>query len=110
VRPVDGAPAGARSPDVLAVPVACVGKVPELVRKIIRGQVKSGSPEVPVWLDFNDTMKALFPFKSGVPNVVVLDAQGRYRYSAAGTPTPEGTARLLGAIEALRREAVVPPR
>jgi len=110
VRPVDGVPAGARSPDVLAVPVACVGKVPELVKKIIRAQVRAGSPEVPVWLDFADLMKATFPFQPGVPNVVVLDAQGRYCYAAAGTPTPEGTARLLRVIEALRREAVAPAR
>lgn len=102
VRPVPGA---ARSPKVLAVPVACVGKVPALVRKVIRGQIRSGSPEVPVWLDFTDTMKTTFPFKPGVPNVAVLDAQGRYRYAAAGTPTAEGTTRLLGVIESLRREA-----
>jgi hypothetical protein len=106
VQPIAGAPAGARSPDVLAIPVACVGKVPQLVRAVLRGQFRNASPEVPVWLDFNDVMKTQFPFKPGVPNVVVLDAQGRYRYAAAGTPTAEGTAKLLGAIEALRREAV----
>ena len=80
VTPIAGA---AMSPDVLAVPVACIGKVPALVRRLIRGQMKSGSPEVPVWLDFEDTMKTQFSFKSGVPNVVVLDAQGRYHYAAA---------------------------
>jgi hypothetical protein len=105
VRPIPDAARGARSPDVLAIPVACVGKVPQLVRAVIRGQVKAGSPDVPVWLDFGDVMKAQFPFKPGVPNVVVLDAQGRYRYAAAGTPTPEGLAKLLATIEALRREA-----
>jgi hypothetical protein len=41
-----------------------------------------------------------------VPNVVVLDALGRYRYAAAGTPTQEGTQRLVNVIEGLRREAV----
>jgi hypothetical protein len=110
VTPVPGAPADARSPDVLAIPVACVGKVPELVRKIIRGQIRSGSPEVAVWLDFGDVMKTTFPFKASVPNVVVLDTLGRYRYAAAGTPTPEGKARLLGVIETLRLEAVTPAR
>ena len=103
VTPIAGA---ATSPDVVAVPVACVGKVPALVRAILRGQVKGGSPVVPVWLDFEDTMKTQFPFKAGVPNVVVLDAQGRYRYAAAGTPTREGMERLVQAIEGYRREAV----
>lgn len=106
VAPVAGAAPGARSPDVVAVPVACVGKVPGLVRSLIRSQVKSGSPDVPVWLDFADAMKGQFPFKAGVPNVVVLDAEGRYRYAAAGAPTREGMAKLLGVIDALRREAV----
>ena len=94
-----------RSPDVLAIPVALIGKVPPLVKRVIRGQFKSGSPEVPVWLDFTDTMKTTFPFTAGVPNVVVLDGQGRYRYAAAGAPTQEGMSKLLGTIEALRKEA-----
>src|SRR5262249_27271900 len=50
VRPVPGQPAGTRTPDVLAVPVACVGKVPAMVRRIIRSQVRSASPDLPVWL------------------------------------------------------------
>ena len=31
---------------------------------------------------------------------------GRYRYATSGLPTAEGTGRLLGVIEALRKEAV----
>jgi hypothetical protein len=106
VRPVPGQPADVRAPDVLAVPVACIGNVPGLVRKIIRGQVRSASPDVPVWLDFGDVLKKGFGMKAGVPNVVVLDAAGRFRYSAAGPFTSETVERLLGTIEALRREAV----
>jgi hypothetical protein len=106
VQPVPGLPPGARSPDVLAIPVACIGNVPGVVRGIIRGQFRSGSPDVPVWLDFADVMKSTFPFQAGVPNVVVLDALGRYRYAAAGAPSQEGTQRLVNATEALRREAV----
>ena len=58
-----------------------IGKVPHLVRRIIRGQIKGGSPEVAVWLDFEDVMKTQFAFKAGVPNVVVLDTQGQYRHA-----------------------------
>lgn len=99
------APLATRGPDVVAVPVACVGKVPALVRSLIRSQIKNGAPDVPVWLDFTDAMKTRFPFKPGVPNVVVLDTRGRYRYAAAGKPTTDGLAKLLAAIDALRREA-----
>jgi hypothetical protein len=106
VVPVPDAPAGARSPDVLAIPIACVGKVPALVRSLLRARFRSASPDVPVWLDFEDRMKSDFGFQAGVPNVVVLDALGRYRYLAAGSPTPESTRRLVEVIQALRREAV----
>jgi hypothetical protein len=106
VRPVPDVPPGTHSPDVLAVPVACVGPVPVFIRGIIRGQFRKGSPDVPVWLDFQDLMKAQFAFKPGVPNVVVLDTQGRYRYAAAGQPTAQGLERLLGVIEQMRRESV----
>ncbi|MFQ3592553.1 MAG: hypothetical protein SNJ82_05100 [Gemmataceae bacterium] len=106
VIPVSGAAKDAKHPEVYAIPVACIGKVPNLVAKVIRNQIRKGSPEVPVWLDFGETMKSQFPFKPGVPNVVVIDAQGRYRFAAAGQPTTEGTERLLGIIEALRKEAL----
>jgi hypothetical protein len=106
VVPIPGAPAGVRHPDVLVIPVACIGKVPALVRSLIRAQFRGASPDVPVWLDFDDRMKLDFGFEAGLPNVVVLDALGRYRYHATGTPTPESTTRLLEVLQALRREAM----
>jgi hypothetical protein len=109
VRPLPGLAPGRRSPDVLAVPVACVGKVPVLVQRLIRGQVRSGSPEVPVWLDFADQMKELFGVQPGVPNVAVLDANGIYRHAVSGNLTAQQLAALAEVIERLRREAVAPP-
>jgi hypothetical protein len=106
VRPVPGVETGTRSPDVLAIAVACIGPVPALVKAFIRGQFRRGSPDVAVCLDFQDLMKGQFPFKAGVPNVVVLDTQGRYRYAAAGQPTAQGLEKLFAAIEQMRREAV----
>jgi hypothetical protein len=107
VKPVPGAAPGARSPDVKSIPIACVGKRDtEVARAIIRRIIKNNAPEVPIWLDFLDAMKAQFPYKPGVPNVVVLDALGRYRYAAAGQPTAEGIERLIGVIDQLRKEAV----
>ena len=75
-----------------------------VVRPPLEGAAPA-APTVPVLLDFTDAMKAQFPFSAGVPNVVVLDAEGRYRYAAAGAPTPAGQAKLLAVIEALHKEA-----
>ena len=76
------APIGAREPDVQAIPVACIGKVPPLVLKLIRSQIRNAAPEVPVWLDVEDAMQQQFTLAPGVPNVVVLDTLGRYRHRA----------------------------
>ena len=108
VKPVPGVPAGSPSPDVKTVPIACHKTSSEVAQGVIRGIVKANASGVPVWLDFNGAMAANFPYKEGVPNVVVLDARGRYRYAAAGQPTAEGVERLIGAIEQLRKEAVTP--
>jgi hypothetical protein len=100
--------AGTRAPDVLAVPVACIGKVPGVVRSVIRSQVRSASPDVPVWLDFQDTMRQQFGLAAGVPNLVVLDAAGRVRYRAAGPLSSEQFTQLLAFLQVLRREAASP--
>jgi hypothetical protein len=105
VLPLPEQPPGTRAPDVLAVPVACVGKVPGVVRAVIRGQVRGASPDVPVWLDFQDTMRQQFGLAARVPNLVVLDAAGRVRYRAAGPLTAEQFNRLVAFLDALRREA-----
>jgi hypothetical protein len=108
VVPLPDQPPSARAPDVVAVPVACVGKVPAVVRSVIRGQLRSASPDVPVWLDFQDTMRHQFGLAAGVPNLVVLDAAGQLRYRAAGPLTAEQFDRLLAFLQGLRREAVRP--
>jgi hypothetical protein len=108
VLPLPDQPPGAHSPDVLAVPVACVGKVPGVVRAVIRGQVRSASPDVPVWLDFQDTMRQQFGLAAGVPNLVVLDAAGRLRYRAAGPLTGQQFDQVVAFLQGLRREAAGP--
>ncbi|MBY0232953.1 MAG: hypothetical protein K2W96_27025 [Gemmataceae bacterium] len=95
---------GGKKVEVTALPIACTGKV-AVGQAMVSALVRAGSPSVPVLLDFEDRMRTMFPFSAGVPNVVVLDAEGRYRYAAAGKPTAEGMAKLLGTIEALRKEA-----
>lgn len=105
VRPLTGAAPGTPSPEVHTVAVACCGKVPGLVQSLIRGQIKSGSPEVPVYLDFADTMKTVFGQVEKVPNLVIVDRNGMVRYTANGPFEPDQMTQLTGIIEKLRGEA-----
>jgi hypothetical protein len=107
-RPVEGLPLGLSGPDVVTVPVASIGKVPGLVRGLIRSQIRSGSPGLAVWLDFQDQLKQQFGLAAGVSNVLVVDALGRLRYTATGPLSREQLDQLAAAIDALRREAAVP--
>jgi hypothetical protein len=105
--PLEGVPSTTVVPDVIALPIAYIGKVPPLVRAMIRGQIRKGSPHMPVWLDFEDQMKSRFGLAAGVPNVVVVDSQGRMRYAGNGPPNQEQFDRMIQAITALRYEAVM---
>ena len=102
---LDGLAPGQSAPDVRVVPVACCGKVPGPVRGVIRSQVAKGSPDVPVWLDFGETMKTGFGLTAGEPNVVVFDAAGRLRMRVNGTPDQAALDRLVKAVQGLRAEA-----
>lgn len=105
VIPVANRPPNTPSPDVRIIGVACIGKVPPLVKNIIRNQVVKASPDVPVWLDFEGTMKAMFQFKPGVTNLVVIDTWGNLRYSASGKLQQSELTDLVNAIESTRAEA-----
>jgi hypothetical protein len=106
VAPLPGLPPGRPSPDVRVVPVACCGKVPAPVRSAIRTQIAKGSPEVPVWLDFADTMKGTFGLTAGEPNVVVFDAAGRLRLKVNGAPDRAALDKLAQTVQQLRYEAL----
>jgi hypothetical protein len=96
------------SPDVAVVPVATCGKVPSVVRTVIRAQIKKGAPDVPVWLDFEETMVKHFGQTSGEVNVAVFDTKGRYRHVANGTLDAKKQSQLLQLIQDLRVEATRP--
>src|SRR4051812_21734838 len=83
---LDGLPPGRAAPDVRVIPVACCGKVPGPIRGVVRAQIAKGAPDVPVWLDFADTMKTTFGLTAGEPNLVVFDAAGRPRGKVNGAP------------------------
>jgi hypothetical protein len=104
VRPLADQPAGARTPDVRTVAVAAVGKVPALVRGMVRAGVRGNAPDVPVWLDFENQMKGQFGMAAGVPNVAVVDTAGSVRYTFSGELSDEQFRRVASWIEGLRRE------
>jgi hypothetical protein len=104
VIPLDGLPEGARSPDVRVLPVACVGKVPDLVKTIIRGRFKKEVPDTVVLLDFENKMKDQFGQKEGEPNLLLIDKQGRLRMKVDGELDAPTYEKLIKAAEYLRAE------
>jgi predicted transcriptional regulator len=85
--------------------VAVIGKVPSLVRGILRGEFRKASPDCPVWLDCEDSMRQSFGMAAGVPNLVVIDARSQVRIAAGGRMGREHIQELVNGIESLRREA-----
>ncbi len=104
VTPLPGVASSVHSPEVRVVAVACIGQVPAMVRPLIRMGFRSGSPDVPVWLDFSDQMKKSFGFTAGVTNLVVLDRGGRIRANRVGSLDTAHFAELVALIERLRGE------
>ena len=96
---------GQTARDVHVIPVLCLGKLAGPLRNVIKNQVRKGSPDVPVWLDFENKTKAQFGLAADVPNVAVVDAAGRVRYRVAGQLDSAGYDRLVQVVAALRKEA-----
>ena len=91
-----------------AVPVAIIGKAPNLVKTIIRNEFRQACPDCPVWMDFNGTMQQSFGMAAGVPNLVVIDTAGQVRMAAGGKLTRDHLQELVDGIQQLRQEAVKP--
>ncbi len=77
VTGLPGWPVEVRVPDVHAIPVACLAEVPRAMHPVVRARIRKESPQLPVWLDFGDTMDQQFGVVKGVPSVAILDTRGR---------------------------------
>ena len=115
IAPV-GWPAGARVPDVHVVPVACVPEVPKPLQAVARSRLRRESPDISVWLDFEDDLKRAFGMVDGAPNTAVVDTAGIPRGVVPGVPDERRFEELVAFIDGLRiasrpdpRMAVLPP-
>jgi len=115
VVPPPGWPAGVIPPDVHVVPVACVPEVPKPLHGVARSRLRTESPHVSVWLDFDDALRHNFGAVSGEPNIAVIDTAGLPHGTMAGVVDGKRFEDLVGVIDQLRlrvrpdvRAAVVP--
>ncbi|GEM_PF-228466 len=103
---VRGQSKGSRTPDVHAVPVAVIGRVPSFVKSLIQNRFKAAVNDTPVWLDFDDHLKSTWGLVDGQPNLVVVDGRGRCRTKGSGKLNHAQVQQLVDTIEVLRRETL----
>lgn len=115
VAPV-GWPDGSRPPDVHVVPVACVPDVPRPLHAVARSRLRKESPDVSVWLDFDDCLRRSFGMVEETPNTAVIDTAGIPRGVVPGVPDERRFEELVTFIDQLRlggrqepRVATLPP-
>ncbi len=102
---IAGWPAGARTPNVHAVAVACLPEIPRAVHPVVRTRIRQESPHVPVWLDFTGTMPRSFGMQPDVPNILLIDTQGRPQGVLSGEIDEAKYQQLVSVIERLRQQA-----
>jgi len=98
----DGRTAGEPATNVRVIAVACLGEIPRPFHGIARSRFRSDSPSMPVWLDFDDTMRRNFGLTAGVPNIAVLDAAGRLHSVHKGAFRGDELEQLAAAINEAR--------
>jgi hypothetical protein len=103
-----GWPEGVRVPDVRVIPVASLTEVPKALQPVARARMRKDSPHVPVWLDFEGTMKNMFGIIQGQPNVVILDAEGRVHSVLSGHLDDVRFGQLVSLVDQIRGTARPP--
>jgi len=101
-----GWPANVRVPDVHVIPVACMPEVPKPLETVARSRMRTDSPHVPVWLDFEGVMEHTFGMVPGGPNVVVLDTEGKTHSVESGHLDELEFKELTAAIDQIRRQSL----
>jgi hypothetical protein len=104
VTGLPGWPANVRVPDVHVIPVACMPEVPKPLETVARSRMRTDSPHVPVWLDFEGVMESTFGMVPGGPNVVVIDTNGRTHSVQSGHLDELEFKELATAVNRLRMQ------
>jgi len=73
---------------------------------VARSRMRTDSPHVPVWLDFEGVMEQVFGMVPGGPNVVVLDTTGKTHSVLSGHLDELEVKELTAGIDQIRRQSL----
>jgi len=110
VTGLPGWPANVRVPDVHVIPVACMPEVPKPLETVARSRMRTDSPHVSVWLDFEGVMEQTFGMVPGGPNVAVIDTAGRTYSVQSGHLDELEFKELTAAVNQIRMQSRPDPR
>ncbi|MDO7681427.1 MAG: hypothetical protein MUQ52_02975 [Pirellulales bacterium] len=102
VRRIANWPAGIALPDVRVIPVASLTEVPRALKPVARARMRKDSPVVPIWLDFDGTLKRMFGIIPGEPNVVVLNTAGQVHSVLSGNLDEQEFQQFVTRVDHIR--------
>ncbi len=101
-----GWPAAIAPPDVHVIPVACLPEVPKSLHAVVRSRFRKESPQLQVWLDFDDLMGQKFGISPDEPNVLLLDTAGCQQGTLSGHLDERRFAEVVQAVDGLRQASL----
>jgi hypothetical protein len=102
VRGIVNWPAGVALPDVRVIPVASLTEVPRALKPVARARMRKDSPVVPIWLDFDGTLKRMFGIIPGEPNIVVLNTAGQVHSVLSGKLNEQEFQQFVTRVDQIR--------
>ena len=102
VRGIVNWPAGVALPDVRVIPVASLTEVPRALKPVARARMRKDSPVVPIWLDFDGTLKRMFGIIPGEPNIVVLNTAGQVHSVLSGNLKEQEFQQFVTRVDHIR--------
>lgn len=102
VRGIINWPAGVALPDVRVIPVASLTEVPRALKPVARARMRKDSPVVPIWLDFDGTLKRMFGIIPGEPNIVVLNTAGQVHSVLSGKLNEQEFQQFVTRVDHIR--------
>ncbi len=102
VRGIVNWPAGVALPDVRVIPVASLTEVPRALKPVARARMRKDSPVVPIWLDFDGTLKRMFGIIPGEPNIVVLNTAGQVHSVLSGKLNEQEFQQFVTRVDHIR--------